>query len=66
MEEEGNAFEKYLEKRKHPPATAFVIKHLILLVLRCYTMIFNNRCFHQICHGYLNGSKLSKYIYGKV
>ena len=49
-QEEGvNACHEYLEKRSEKSVSSKVLRRLILLVLKCNTLIFKNRFFHQVC-----------------
>ena len=49
QEEGANACHEYLEKRSEKSVSSKVLRRLILLVLRCNTLIFKNRFFHQVC-----------------
>ena len=48
QEEGAQACKEHLDKRTNKSFTSELIKRLILIVLRCNTMIFQNRFFHQI------------------
>ena len=58
-QEEGvNACHEYLERRSEKSVSSKVLCKLILLVLKCSTLIFKNRYFHQIC-GTVMGTPLA-------
>ena len=48
QEEGAEACKEYMDKRTNQSIASSLIKKLILIILRCNTLVFKNRFFHQI------------------
>ena len=48
QEEGAEACKEYMDKRTNQSIASSLIKKLILIILRCNTLVFRNRFFHQI------------------
>ena len=48
QEEGAEACKEYMDKRSNQNIASSLIKNLILIILRCNTLVFKNRFFHQI------------------